>query len=234
MLGTHDGFEAQADWRSPHNRPHRCSGTCALPFLRLFCSCQSAWASWWLQRRGGSSRRLLCFWPHSTSTSGTIISGRRVTKQASPRRLPASWCASLRRLAVTSAPHSFSWPSGPSSRLQWRHHSGQTHAGHSPGNSVIPAPNVQALECSRRHFGTCRWVPQGRFRFSLPKQPSSWWSPPSDVLTASQGQNLGVSEGKRVTIRSNSAHWLVSHAMYLGRGLSPPSTPMLPLRTFVR
>ena len=40
-----------------------------------------------------------------------------------------------------------------SSRLQWSHNSCQTHAGNSPGNSVLTPPDLQALERGRRHFG---------------------------------------------------------------------------------
>ena len=68
-----------------------------------------------LDRGGGSSRRLRCFWiwPNSSSMSGTVISGRRVPKQASqgdfwPVGEPLTKaCGSSKQ---TSAPLS---PSGP-------------------------------------------------------------------------------------------------------------------------
>ena len=51
---------------------------------------------WWQRPRGCSSRRLHCCstWPSSTSMSATTTCGRRASKRASPRRLPAGWCAS--------------------------------------------------------------------------------------------------------------------------------------------
>ena len=40
-----------------------------------------------------------------------------------------------------------------SSRLQWGHNGRKTHAGNPLGNSGSTPPDLQALECGRRHFG---------------------------------------------------------------------------------
>ena len=59
--------------------------------------------SWWRQQRGGSSRRLLCFWDlakfyEHVGHDHLWEEGRKNT--SFPRRLLACWCASLRWLAV--------------------------------------------------------------------------------------------------------------------------------------
>ena len=42
-----------------------------------------------------------------------------------------------------------------SSRLQWGYNGGKTHAGNPFGISGNTPPDLQALECGRRHFGAC-------------------------------------------------------------------------------
>ena len=59
----------------------------------------------------------------------------------------------LRRLAVPRSHFSFLFLWDHSSRLQWGHNGGKTHAGNPPGNSGNTPPDLQALERGRRHFG---------------------------------------------------------------------------------
>ena len=111
VLGTHDGFEAQAIRGASHHRPHGCPVTSAVSLTqdtgakvgeRPRCGLLLGLPGQGVRSRclgaldHASSRRLRSFWiwPHSTNMSDSIISGRRTTKKGSQRRLLASWCAS--------------------------------------------------------------------------------------------------------------------------------------------
>ena len=109
--------------------------------------------SWWRQRRGGSSRRLPCYWTWQNSTS---MLGRR-SKNQFPNATRGLLVRFIRRLAFPRGRRmrhfSFLDLWDHSSRLQWGHNRCQTHVGKSPRNSGVSPPFLQALERGRRHVG---------------------------------------------------------------------------------
>ena len=144
--------------------------------------------SWWRQKRGGSSRRPPCCWtwPNSTNTSGTITSGRRATRHVSSAP-PGLLVRFIRRLA---------FPRG----RQVRHISFlgllgpffQVAVGPPPNScySGNTSPNLQALECGRRHFGVCcENLPPRRCRSLRPKRPGFWWRASRRAISLSPRAN---------------------------------------------
>ena len=159
----------QAIRRSPYNWSHGCSVTSALRLRGLFLG---------LSGQGVRSRGLGAFchgggsrgapavggFAASTSTSGTIISGRRATKQASQGDCWPVVCASYEGWRFLEADKCATFPlwtfgtilPGCSGATRC-----QTDVSSSPRNSVNTAPDLQASERCRRHFGACGgWVPQ--------------------------------------------------------------------------
>ena len=137
--------------------------------------------SWRRQRRGGSSRRLLCYWtwPNSTNVSGTTTSGTKVREPVFQRD---SWLVGAlhtkagvfsRPTKCATLPFCGLWDH--SSRLQWGHNRCQTHAGNSPGNSGHTSPDPQVLECGRQHFGARGGTPQDGASPHPPKRQGFWW-----------------------------------------------------------
>ena len=156
LLGTHDGFEAQAIRRSSHNRPHGCSVTCAIPFTQASGAKvgERARCGLLLGLPGQGVRPCcLCALDHGGGSKGAAaVGGFFVTglgqilrtcrsrssmaegrKTSFPRRLWAYWCASYegwRFLEADKLATFAFWAFWDhSSRLQWRDHSCQTYVG---------------------------------------------------------------------------------------------------------
>ena len=161
--------------------------------------------------------RCFCFWPNSTRMSDTILSGGG-SQIKLPKATVGLLVRLLRRLAVPRGRQVCDFPFlglwDHSSRLQRRDERSQTDVGNSPGNRDNPGPNVQALECCRRHFGTRSWVSQdGSGPHGRSSQAISG-GPPGTRFAALPGQVQG--SHRRYGQAQAAATTMTAHAQAAG------------------
>ena len=156
VLGTHDGISGG----------HRTIGLTVSP-LRVLSRLRRPLAQEWgcrgkaCDRNGGGSKRAPAGGGFVVVGPGQVLRTREGDKTRIPKRLLACWCASYEGWRFFEADTCATFPfwvfRDYSPKLQWRHHGSQIDVGHSSGNCAISSPNIQALECCRRHFGArCR------------------------------------------------------------------------------